>query len=92
MEIIYMKTSIIKLSVNEALCVNGGVSINPFINPTEILSTGKELIFNHPKQISAIGIGGAILTVVSVVAKFSLDLMKENAAANILRETIKLVS
>lgn len=87
-----MKTSIIKLSVNETLCVNGGIGTGSSINSIGILSAGKELVSNHPKQISIIGIGGVMLTVASVVAKFSLNLIKENAAASMLREAVKLVS
>lgn len=92
MEIIYMKTSIVKLSVNETLCINGGVGSESSVNHIDILSASKALISSHSKQIGAVSAGGAILTVISVVAKFAFNLSKENAALNILRKTINLAS
>lgn len=87
-----MKTSIVELSVNETLYINGGVDAGSSVDYVEILSASKKLISSHSKQIGIVGIGGAIFTVVTVIAKFAFDLSKENVAINILKETIKLAS
>lgn len=85
MEIIYMKTSIKNLSVNEIFYINGGAVITPSIDYSKLLSTGKELVSSHSKEIGVVGAGGAILATISIAAKFVWGLSKENAAINILK-------
>jgi len=79
-----MKTSIIKLSTNEYLYVNGGVNAESFINNIDAHSINKELV----SQIGAVGAGGAILTIVTIATKFAYSLIKEKYAIDIIAKTI----
>lgn len=87
-----MKTSIIKLSVNETLWVNGGVDTVSSINTMEIISVGREIISSHPKQIIAVGLGGFILVTVSVAINSALNKSKAYATINLLKEAIKMAT
>jgi hypothetical protein len=92
MENIYMKTSIVKLSMNECLCVNGGTGTDlPIAGNTEIHSMPAALII--PYYLKCIGIGLAAITSL-ITPKVAIGVYKRNVGINInlLKKAVMLTA